>query len=215
MRMNRLFCFVLMACLVFPVSSYAQKTLEKVLGGAVIGAAVISTLVSKNKKAKAAKNADSEVAEATSETDDISASSSPGRIAGLKIVTNHPDLEIKLKRCQVNGKTCVIDLLMTNYGNDTTATFYTSDGSKAFDDEGNIYRIYRMGFGGTISVWDSHTVNLLCDTPVRCRIEIEGVSSSATLWKRILLIARCGLLGLDDNKPIMFYNIPITREGDE
>ena len=36
------------------------------------------------------------------------------RSQGMRVVTNHPDLEIKLKRCQVNGKTCVIDFIMTN-----------------------------------------------------------------------------------------------------
>lgn len=145
------------------------------------------------------------------------------RSQGMRVVTNHPDLEIKVKRCQVSGKTCVIDFIMTNYGNDTTAEFYTSNAShvpmdtrtKAFDDEGNIYEIHRIGFGGTISDWPSERVNLLNDTPLRCRIEIEGVSSSATLWKRILLTAKCGSLGLQHNKPIMFYNVPITREGDE
>ena len=145
------------------------------------------------------------------------------RSQGMRIVTNHPDLEIKLKRCQVSGKTCVIDFIMTNYGSDTSAQFYTSNASyvpqntrtKAFDDEGNIYEVHQMGFGGTISGWPSQDVNLLNDTPVRCRIEIEGVSASATLWKRILLTAKCGSLGLAHDKPIMFYNVPITREGDE
>ncbi len=34
--------------------------------------------------------------------------------APLKIVTNHPDFNIKISRCVANGKTVIIDLLLIN-----------------------------------------------------------------------------------------------------
>ena len=37
--------------------------------------------------------------------------------APLKIVTNHPDFSIKVKRCAASGKTVVLDLILNNEGN--------------------------------------------------------------------------------------------------
>ena len=216
MKTNRIVSIVLMASLLFPVSGLAQKAWEKVLGGAVVGAAVIGSLASKNKKDKSADEAQVEAVESASEADDISASSRPERVTGLKIVTNHPDLEIKLKRCQVSGKTCVIDFVMTNYGNDTKISLLGSGftgNSTAFDDEGNEYR---FAVQATNSGLDGYvTVDILTDVPIKCRIQIEGVASSASVFKRIKLCTDCSALGLNRDKPIMFYNVPITREGDE
>ena len=36
--------------------------------------------------------------------------------APLKIVTNHPDFKIKVKRCAASGKTVVLDLILNNEG---------------------------------------------------------------------------------------------------
>jgi hypothetical protein len=36
--------------------------------------------------------------------------------APLKIVTNHPDFKINVKRCAASGKTVIIDLILTNEG---------------------------------------------------------------------------------------------------
>ena len=139
------------------------------------------------------------------------------RSQGMRVVTNHPDLEIKIKRCQVNGKTCVIDFIMTNYGNDTRINFWgsnSSDNSTAFDDEGNEYRIAVQATNSSLTYY-AVGVDILTDVPIKCRIQIEGVASSATVFKRIKLVALCDALGLERHKPIMFYNVPITREGDE
>lgn len=217
MKTNRIVSIVLMASLLFPVSGLAQKAWEKVLGGAVVGAAVIGSLAGKKKKDKSADEVKAEVVETASEADEVSASSRPERVTGLKIVTNHPDLEIKLKRCQVSGKTCVIDFVMTNYGNDTMISLFGSSygrNSTAFDDEGNEYRIAVQATNSSLSSYGVD-VDILTDVPIKCRIQIEGVASSATMFKRIMLAAICDALGLDSSKPIMFYNVPITREGDE
>ena len=217
MKTNRIVSIVLMASLLFPVSGLAQKAWEEALGGALVGAAAIGALVGKNKKGKSADEAKAEATETASEADEISVSSRPERVTGLKIVTNHPDLEIKLKRCQVNGKTCVIDFIMTNYGNHTRINFWgsnSSDNSTAFDDEGNEYRIAVQATNSSLTYY-AVGVDILTDVPIKCRIQIEGVASSATVFKRIKLVALCDALGLERHKPIMFYNVPITREGDE
>ena len=43
--------------------------------------------------------------------------------APLKIVTNHPDFNIKVKRCAASGKTLVIDLIATNTGSEDINEF--------------------------------------------------------------------------------------------
>ena len=190
MKTNRIVSIVLMASLLFPVSGLAQKTWEKVLGGAVVGATVISSLASKNKKDKSADEAQVEAVESASEADDISASSRPERVTGLKIVTNHPDLEIKLKRCQVSGKTCVIDVVMTNYGNDTKISLlgagFTGN-STAFDDEGNEYRFSVQATNSGLAR-EFVRVDILTDVPIKCRIQIEGVASSASVFSLFIVI---------------------------
>ena len=62
----------------------------------------------------------------------------------IKIVTNHPDFKIKVKRCAASGKTVYIDLILNNTGyNDVEGLAAWGSGgnaSEAYDDEGNIYR---------------------------------------------------------------------------
>ena len=63
---------------------------------------------------------------------------------GIKIITNHPDFKIKVKRCAASGKTVVIDLILTNEGTNDIEGVYVCGGawdcSEAYDDEGNIYK---------------------------------------------------------------------------
>ena len=35
---------------------------------------------------------------------------------GIKIVTNHPDLNLKVKRCAASGTTVILDLVLNNVG---------------------------------------------------------------------------------------------------
>ena len=58
---------------------------------------------------------------------------------GIKIITNHPDFKIKVKRCAASGKTVVIDLILTNEGTNDIEGVYVCGGawdcSEAYDDE--------------------------------------------------------------------------------
>ena len=206
MKTNRIFTIIVTMFLVLPFNSHAQffKELGKEVGSAVLSG-LATSLKGENKQE-----------ENNSEDDDMPTSSRIAPVEGTKIVTHHPDLKIKLKRCEVNGKTCVIDLIMTNYGADTEISLCGSgytDESFANDDEANRYRFSVQVTGGRLDSYAS--IDLLNDVPIKARLQIEGVSSSATMFKRIHLATRCESFGLYTSKPITFYNIPISREGDE
>ena len=139
---------------------------------------------------------------------------------GTKIVTNHPDLSIKLKRCSVSGKTCVIDLLITNNGSDDVSMQMAGGDyhSSAFDDEGNQYNrdSFKVKMGNSyLTAGFLNSCSLPSGTPIKARIQIEGTAEEATTFTRIQLQLACDALGLDKDKLVMLYNIPISREGDE
>lgn len=208
MKTNRIFTIIVTMFLVLPFNSHAQFFKEL---GKEVGSAVLSGLATSLKRENNQEENDSQ-------DDDMPTSSRPTPVEGTKIVTHHPDLKIKLRRCEVNGKTCIIDFIITNYGADTGITLSGRNGyigeSEAFDDEGNIYTpAVQLANSGIRE--DDVSCTLLNDVPIKARLQIEGVSSSATMFKRIHLVASCRTLGLNSNKPIMFYNIPISREGDE
>lgn len=144
---------------------------------------------------------------------------------GTKIVTNHPDLSIKIKKCRASGNTCVIDMVVTNLGDKDlkNVIFYSgyNNFSIAFDDEGNQYGKYALliGTNGNLSgrtldntdAW----VLLPANVPIKMRMQIEGIPESATEFSRINLACQCAEFSLSHNKPIILSNIPISRDGDE
>lgn len=143
------------------------------------------------------------------------------RVIGTKVVTGHPDLEITIKRCQMNGQTCVLDFLLVNLGNDVTIELHGTGGSgtsgshkaKAFDDEGNQYEIL-VGISGVTGPFISATSLFPTDSPLKCRIQINNMAASATNFNRIYLPITCRAMNFQE-KEIVFYNVPITRDGDE
>lgn len=139
---------------------------------------------------------------------------------GTKVVTNHPDISIKLKRCSVSGKTCVIDLLITNNGSDDISMQMAGGDyhSSAFDDEGNQYNrdSFKVKMGNSyLTAGFLDSCPLPSGTPIKARIQIEGTAEEATSFTRIQLQLSSYELGLDKDKLVMLYNIPISREGDE
>ena len=139
--------------------------------------------------------------------------------APLKIVTNHPDFTIKIKRCAASGKTVVLDLIFTNEGaNDieNVLVMGSSLGTEAYDDEGNIYQEdkikvkvanrpeYDHGHAGYF--------NIPTGVPMKVSICIENVPQSAESIARLKLIVDCATWGLNNEKPVRISNIPITRK---
>ena len=136
--------------------------------------------------------------------------------APLKIVTNHPDFQIKVKRCAASGKTVIIDFILSNIGtNDVRVDNVVVYGwSEAYDDEGNIYQgdnlrvkvANRQNYEGT-----SGNFLIPSGVPMKLSIQINNVSASAESIARLSLYFECGAWGLSNDKLIKISNIPISR----
>ena len=136
--------------------------------------------------------------------------------APLKIVTNHPDFQIKVKRCAASGKTVIIDFILSNIGtNDVRVNnVVVYLWSEAYDDEGNIYQgdnlkvkvANRQNYNGT-----SGDFLVPSGVPMKLSIQINNVSATAESIARLSLAFDCGVWGLDNNKLVKISNIPISR----
>lgn len=142
----------------------------------------------------------------------------------IKIVTGHPDLKVKVKRCAASGKTIVLDLVVSNEGARDVERFALLgcpawERGEAYDDEGNIYnepnggRILLKVTNGASYEPYTNEFRLLSGIPMRVSVRIEDFSTSATSIAFLKLGVDCDELGLGDhNKSITFRNIPISRD---
>ena len=240
---TKIILWILAIMMVMPAPSYAQsnnskksnKKLEKaatIAGGALVGAAVLGSLFKKKKKDKQ-ETETTEVQEAAyvaesteSVGEDIAANEEGVEVAvvgeelqrregAFKLVTNHPDFKIKVRRCEASGKTCVIDLIIENVGSSDVDMYINSDLLIAYDDEANEYSRIGISVGNSNWIYEDNRT-LMAGVPMKARIQIEGVAESATMFRRLDWgIQQCRAWGLDRNKPIKFINLPISREGDE
>lgn len=140
--------------------------------------------------------------------------------APLKIVTNHPDFKINVKRCAASGKTVIIDLILTNEGatdvEDIKGYGGCSDGSEAYDNDGNIYQ------GDAVKVRVANRQDYTCSwsgdfkipvgVPMRYSICIENVPVSTESIARLSLHFECKKWGLGRDKLVKISNIPISRD---
>lgn len=138
---------------------------------------------------------------------------------GIKIVTNHPDFKIKVKRCAASGKTVILDLVLNNVGvNDVEKVWVAggSQSSEAYDDEGNIYQ----GDALTVKVANKQNYisnytddfNIPTGVPIKLSVCIEGVPQSVESIARLKLIFVNSAWSLDRDKPVRINNIPISRD---
>lgn len=241
---TKIILWILAIMMVMPAPSYAQsnnskksnKKLEKaatIAGGALVGAAVLGSMFKKKKKDKQETETTevqeaAYVAESTEAVgEDIAANEEGVEVAvvgeelqrregAFKLVTNHPDFKIKVRRCEASGKTCVIDLIIENVGSSdvNVMTGYGNGRLIAYDDEANRYESIKVSVGNSNWIW-SEWRNLMSCVPMKARIQIEGVAESATMFRRLDWCIDCEAWGLGRNKPIKFMNLPISREGDE
>ena len=150
------------------------------------------------------------------------ATSSGVQQGGFRIVTGHPDFKIRVLRCETSGSTCVIDIVLTNTGSSDVKVDlcggYWRDASIAYDDEGNTYQSDRflVGYGSSSPRQSGYEFVLPAGVPIKAKIQIEGLASSATYFPRLDLVANCETWGLNyyRGKVVHMYNIPISREGD-
>jgi hypothetical protein len=138
--------------------------------------------------------------------------------APLKIVTNHPDFNIKVKRCAASGKTVVLDLILTNEGANDVETVEVKGGrgySEAYDNEGNIYQgnkiKVKVANRNEYSEYGTGDFSIPTGVPMKVSINIEGVPQAAESIARLKLVVHCNVWGLNNLKPVRFSNIPIAR----
>lgn len=241
---NKIVLWILAIMMVMPAPNYAQndnqkksdKKLEKagaIVGGAIVGAAVLGSLFKKKKKNKQETETTevqeaSFVAESTESVGEDIVTNEEGvevavvgeelqrREGAFKLITNHPDFKIKVRRCEASGKTCVIDLIVENVGTSDVKIVMGSWPKRliAYDDEANEYRSITVSMGSSEWVIQNERT-LMAGVPMKARIQIEGVAESATMFRRLDWIINSDAWGLNGNKPIKFINLPISREGDE
>lgn len=237
----RITLWILAIMMMMPDFSYAQnenkksdKKIEKaaaIAGGALVGAAVLGSLFKKkNKNKQETENTEVQETATVVETTELvdSRASNEERVeiavvgeelqrreGAFKLVTNHPDFKIKVRRCEASGKTCVIDLIIENVGS-SDVDIYVKGGSWhgliAYDDEANQYESIGIAVSDK---WGLGTHTLPANVPLKARIQVEGVAESATMFRRLDWKIDCRAWGLNENKPIKFINLPISREGDE
>lgn len=139
--------------------------------------------------------------------------------APLKIVTNHPDFKIKVKRCAASGKTVIIDLILTNEGATDVEDILGWGGgwsTEAYDNDGNIYQKesikvrvanrpdYNSGNSGRFKIPEG--------VPMKYSVCIENVPISTESIARLSLHFECAKWGLSSEKLVKISNIPISRD---
>lgn len=138
--------------------------------------------------------------------------------APIKIATGHPDLKVKVNRCEASGNFVIIDMSFTNMneqdaeGNTGPCTYNGKTYEPvAFDNQGNKFSIkFKVSNQNDYSVWA--TVPLLSEIPAKVSLRIEGVPESSEFFSRLNLNFDCKTLGLDKTNIIQIKNIPITRD---
>ena len=202
-----------------------------IIGGAVLGGVILGSLLKKNKKDKAEEST-TEIQEATivaEETQfiDSNASAEEGEVVDfsetsaddseerpMRIITNHPDFKIKIKRCEVSGKTCVIDMVIENIGYEDVIYQTNNNYFIGYDDEMTEYSNFKVAIGNSNWIDDYQYRKLMSNIPMKARIQIEGVPAAATMFRRIDWTINCEAWNLSREKKVKFLNIPITREGE-
>lgn len=135
----------------------------------------------------------------------------------MKIITNHPDFKVKVKRCAASDKTVIIDLIFSNVSSSDVDMRVSGGGATvAYDDDGNIYqgeklKVQIANSGDWSEYWPS-SFTLPAEVPVKITYKIEGVPSSVESLPRLMVAVSCDKWGLNKEKPIKITNIPISRD---
>lgn len=153
------------------------------------------------------------------QTSSASASVSETQQLPMKIITNCPNIRIKVTKCVASGKTVMLTFKMANVsGNDAENVgidpvgIHCSGGS-VYDDQGNVYRHQDLSLKYANQNFESKVwCTLLADVPATFTLKIEGVSTSAEYLARVTIPCSHNGLGLKTETPITLRNIPINRE---
>ena len=215
MKLNRLMVGVL-ALLLVPSDTYAQKWIDNIQKALETVDKVLKPIGDKGQSNSEKKTA------ARTEVARIGDAEETNEGGTFRMTTNHPDFKVKVKRCEVSGKTCVIDMIFENVGSeDVTISAGRLWGAIAYDDEANQYlctqddATIQIALGKT-SDWSwSSEITLMPEVPIKVRVQVEKVSLQATMFRRMKINIMSSAWSLDRDKPLTFYNLPISREGNE
>lgn len=148
-----------------------------------------------------------------------------GAMAQPRVIWDGPaGLDVKFKRCYVQGSRCIIDFTITNNTGKNIEFIMSSGwsgyGPSAYDDEGNNYK-FAWGGGNIDNVqstlggqmFNSHTP-LPADITIKAHIvitDIDEYASALTLYRQYFDIYFTRDKHIDQVK-LEFKNIPIQRE---
>ena len=222
MKINK-FLIGIFVCMLIPSQAYSQKWLKKIDKALTKVDKFLGTSDSESSSSNTTYQTTSSDYQSTtdnsySEIGTVGEVDLRQRPAGaFKVVTNHPDFKIKVKRCMVSGKTCVIDLILENIGDQDVSVDDGWHSAIAYDDEANEYSDIAIALGDVNDLRSDclPRFNLMAQVPVKARLQIEGVSPAATVFRRLDFTLNVDSWGLNRNKRIRFMNLPITREGDD
>lgn len=197
-----------------PTFAIAQSSLERSAVDA--GAALIGGLF---KKKKSKPREETQEMSYSSSGSDAYAGTQQSDRGAIRIVTGHPDLKVKVRRCEASGNTLFIDLTLTNVGtSDVKAVVQggvgrSDDHTEVVDDQGNIYKATKIKVANSNEyIYYQQEFSLITDVPVKLSVRVDGVPESSEAVARLLLNLWSMPLGLEYGHTIQVRNIPISRE---
>lgn len=139
----------------------------------------------------------------------------------LRIETGHPDLMVKVTRCQAAGDKLVMDLLIKCTNGDVNLRIgggncFEYGGSIAYDDEGNRY----TGLNYMVSLGKDQPSQIIRtdlpeNVPLKFRLTLKGFDANASKLTKVVLNCSSRELELRwRESSIDFYNVPVSRQGD-
>ncbi len=136
--------------------------------------------------------------------------------AQVKIESPHPDLDIKITRCAYANGTVIVDMVITNFGNDEKLRLGCNE-VLAYDDEGNMYDGHlrsqtntkvTMGLMSVKSLYTHSEALYPQDIPLKFRLQLENISSNASKFALLSMgFTSNGTMGLNGEKPIKVRNL--------
>lgn len=141
--------------------------------------------------------------------------------AQTKIITGHPDFQVKVTRCVATGTTVILDMLFTNVSETDVEEWgiysgFYGDFTTVYDSEGNSYDNYKGNYL-SFKVGNSNYTNafrnqkMLSDVPVKVSLKIMGVPETVESLTRVDLVMYIPAFDIGGKTPVKIKNIPISR----
>lgn len=134
-------------------------------------------------------------------------------VKAQSVESPNPDLDVKVLRATYAGGKVLIDLLLTNFVDDTQIDI-GGEKTMAVDDEGNTYDYSKVvvtkADGSGVAIGTS--IDLPNEIGVKAKVRISNVDRNATGFQIIKLkVYANGGLQLSRNEPIVLKNISFEK----